>query len=216
MGRLVCGGLPGAVVDDSRQRCGASVQKVSSNGAAGCSRRVGVLDAVGRGLAHRQHDVVLGIPGKHQRRQPATNVGPYRRQLAGIRGRAATRCGLEGGPASEDLTQRPSATTGVWGKPLFRRLILPPAAIHDPQHCWIDVTRGREVSFCFPGARMSSASAIWTSIRRVVSGGPVCGVGWAGHRRSIWSLSRSAPSRVCGSAGPVRTGWVWTAQRSPC
>jgi len=24
----------------------------------------------------------------------------------------------------------------------------------------------------------------------------VCGVGWAGHRRSIWSLSRSAPSRV--------------------
>lgn len=55
----------------------------------------------------------------------------------------------------QDLTQRPSATTGVWGKPLFWRLLPPPAAIHDPQHCWIDVTRRREVSFCFFRERVS-------------------------------------------------------------
>ena len=51
----------------------------------GGRRAIGVLDAVARRLAHGQHQVVFGLPGQAERRQPSAHLGAQRCQLSGSR-----------------------------------------------------------------------------------------------------------------------------------
>ena len=84
-GRLVRGSPPHAVVHDLDADASGLGPKGQLDSAICVRRRVGVIDTVAGGFVHREHHVVLGVPGKDKRRQPTTNLGPHPRELAGMR-----------------------------------------------------------------------------------------------------------------------------------
>jgi hypothetical protein len=115
-GRLVRGSPPHAVIHDLDADASGLGPIGRLDSAIRVRRRVGVIDTVAGGFVHREHHVVLGVPGKDKRRQPATNLGPHRRELTGMRWP----------DLADKLGWFASSNDGGWFAHVFPRLLLDP------------------------------------------------------------------------------------------
>ena len=113
---MVRGSPPHAVIHDLDAHASGLGPIGRLDSAIRVRRRVGVIDTVAGGFVHREHHVFLGVPGKDKRRQPTTNLGPHRRELAGMRWPDLVN----------ELGWFASSNDGGWLAHVFPRLLLDP------------------------------------------------------------------------------------------